>query len=343
MSYSLKYYPDPGIAFDISKMLFVKLNSESVWQSSLTSIDSNINEHEYINKHASLLPQPESDLLLYVYLPSNKTATFLSTITSKLISQNFQEFTISEYISYIEQEKSFFDELISYYLGSSNFSLSELARRIRSSRTIPDKIKVLLLSFIISPHKYIISLTATIISYYNLIQSEWLVYNASELIPNSFIDSILHTYTTEQLSKIHLPSDEISFSISFSTPDFLFREFLIETPYFITSPETFSEMHANVLSVDTGAVLEISAALSDEHRLSIISHLASHKCMTLQQIADKIGLATTTTNHHLQSLVKVKIVSRSRHSRSIYYSYNPSGLQTLIYSLNHLEKGGKTT
>ena len=44
MSYSLKYYPDPGIAFDITKMLFVKLNSESVWQSSLTSIDSNINQ-----------------------------------------------------------------------------------------------------------------------------------------------------------------------------------------------------------------------------------------------------------------------------------------------------------
>ena len=104
MSYSLKYYPDPGIAFDISKMLFVKLNSESVWRSSLTSIDSNINECEYINKYANSLPHPDADLLLYVFIPTHKNATFLSTITSNIISQNFHNFTFSSFISYIKHK-----------------------------------------------------------------------------------------------------------------------------------------------------------------------------------------------------------------------------------------------
>ena len=58
MSYSLKYYPDPGIAFDIVRMLFVKLNPPSVWQELLTSPESVHEESEYLQNHADMLPDP---------------------------------------------------------------------------------------------------------------------------------------------------------------------------------------------------------------------------------------------------------------------------------------------
>ena len=67
MSYSLKYYPDPGIAFDISKMLFVKLNPESVWKSLLTSIEDTNPETLKIQHNSNQFPNPNGILLLFLF------------------------------------------------------------------------------------------------------------------------------------------------------------------------------------------------------------------------------------------------------------------------------------
>ena len=82
MSYSLKYYPDPGIAFDISKMLFVKLNPESVWRNYMTTSNSPIDEVKFIRKNALLFPDPDSLLLLFSFRPANKSETFISQVIS---------------------------------------------------------------------------------------------------------------------------------------------------------------------------------------------------------------------------------------------------------------------
>ena len=340
MSYSLKYYPDPGIAFDISKMLFVKLNPVSVWKSSLTSIDSPVNEFDFIHDFANFLPHPESDLLLYVFIPSNKNTTFLSTLIAKLMSQDFYQFTISKLTSYIKNDTSFQHELISYYLGNTDYKLSNLETKIRTSKTIPDKIKVLLLGFIISPTQYQKSLAAFISLYYDLIKSNCCPDNPLDLLPKSVVDIIMQTYPDNRKDTIQLNCDELGFSFSFSTLDFLVRNFTSDKPYFICAPDTFTQIKSDIVSLDTNVFIETTSAISDKHRLSIISHLINQKHMTLQQLSNEIDLSLSTTYHHLDQLKKVNIVNSSRHGRSVYYSYNPTGFKNIIYSIQHIEKGG---
>ena len=103
----------------------------------------------------------------------------------------------------------------------------------------------------------------------------------------------------------------------------------------------FTQINLEMSPVDSNNFLELTSAISDRHRFSIICHLVSGKHMTLQQLAKEIGLSSSTTYHHLCHLINVKIVNSSRNGRSTYYSYNPTGFKNIVYSLEYIEKGGE--
>ena len=63
MNYSLQYYPDPGIAFDITKMLFVKLTPENIWKPMLTSFETSTQDFTYIQQRSEYFPVPKPELL----------------------------------------------------------------------------------------------------------------------------------------------------------------------------------------------------------------------------------------------------------------------------------------
>ena len=93
MNHTYQYYPDPGIAFDISKMLLVKLNPVNIWSTLLTSIDSQKDDTLFIQNNAESFPSPKSELLLFFFIPNNKNTTFFSSILSHVIQNNFSSFS----------------------------------------------------------------------------------------------------------------------------------------------------------------------------------------------------------------------------------------------------------
>ncbi len=335
MSYSLKYYPDPGIAFDITKMLFVKLNSEVIWKEFLTSFAPHINEIEYIKKHADLLPDPEGELLLFSCIPANKSSTFLSTIVAKLISCDFQQFSISSLDSYFNDICSVKTDLLTYYFGEQNYRYNDLERIIRQNKNIPDKIKLLLFGFIINPNKYISSLSQTIHSYFHLIK-EWLLSEQiSESIFYSFIELLIEKNNIKSIDRNII----ISYSLCISTPDFLCYNFNSESPFFISTLETVKQLLDNTDSPYFTSLISGATALNDKHRISIITLLISSPKLTLQEISAKLGLSLSATNHHLSVLRKANIVTGVRYNRNIIYSYAPEGFQYIIEILQKIMKG----
>ncbi len=341
MSYSLKYYPDPGIAFDISKMLFVKLNSQTAWQTALASVDSNSSEITHIQKYASLLPEPDIEVLLFTYIPSNKSTTFLSILISKLIYQDFKSFTVSKLQKYLENSELIQADLLLYYLGEQKYSHSDLERIIRINKNIPDRVKILLLGFILNPYKYLNTLSQVITKYYQLIYKNWIIPNEVPFLPDSFIDCVIqNTYSNELPILSFIQEHTISFSLCFSTFDFLLRHFTSENPFIITASETVNQMLASTPHLDTSTLILVANALSDKHRINIIQKLISRDNLTIQELSSLIGLSTSATNHHLSILKKANIVSAKRHNRSVLYSYNSKGTKIIHNSLLTIEKGG---
>lgn len=342
MNYSLKYYPDPGIAFDISKMLFVKLNSEPVWRAAITAVNSPITEVDFIKKNANMLPNPEPEVLLFSCTTSNKTSTFLSTTIVKLVNEDIVNFSIPKLISYFENTNQLLFDLCHFYLGVSYYDPHDIERIIRTTKSIPDKIKILLFGFLMNPTKYVSYLKKSITTYYDYINQNYKPLSNKNLISSEFIDTLFrNTYSPEQQNQLNLSENVICFSLCFTTEDFLLRRFTSTIPYFISTIKTIDKTINCTTSPVTSSLINSALALSDKSRITILSHLISQGQMTLQEISSVLGLSLSATNHHISLLKKAHLITSIRHSRTVLYSYNPNGIHNIYTALQNLEKGGQ--
>lgn len=59
-------------------------------------------------------------------------------------------------------------------------------------------------------------------------------------------------------------------------------------------------------------------ALANERRLKIISILAKHEPLIINDIADRLGLSLKSTSKHIQKLSDCGIVERNQRSSQVY-------------------------
>ena len=342
MSYSLEYYPDPGIAFDISKMLFVKLNSESTWQELLTSLTSRTTETTFIQNQASLFIDPDPEILLFTFLPSHKPSTFISNLILRCISRNFKSFSISQLLLYFQDTEQVKSDIFSFYLGEQISLSNDIERVIRNHKFIPDRIKILLFGFMLNPCNYISRLTRIIRNYYENIKKNYLSTFNPILAPTDFIDYLIqNTYPSEFRFCTDLANTKIAFSICYTIPDFLYRELNTKEPFFISTFGTIQRMIHNSDVPDTSVLINMATALSDKYRLQIIYQLIEKSPMTLQELANILRLSISATNNHIAQLKKANIVTYIRHGRTYSYSFCHEGFQKIYKALQIIEEGGK--
>lgn len=340
MNYTLKYNPDPGIAYDIVRMLYVKLNATNIWRETLTSIESNDHQYDYIIEHAKLLPDPKPELALFFYIPTNKKATFMSMITEKMISNDFSSFSISNFYTYLNNSKQLLNDVLSYYLGDQDYTNVVFESLIRLSKTIPDRIKLLLFGFSYNPIAFSSQLSKMISSYYDIIYADCQAVPMSSLDLKQFSDMLIEQ--SQFFHKKHASFQEdstIGFSLCTYTPDFLLYNHSKHNPFFITTENTIHNKLSNQLSISLQELLQSIHALNDQYRLSIIHLLKEHGSLSPAELAEKISLSVTATKYHMALLKKANIISIRRNNRSIYYTYNPIGYKNILKALENFEKG----
>ena len=337
-----KYYPAPGIAYDIAKMLFVKLNPTNVWQQKLSLVDSQADDINFVLSHANLLPDPRPELSLFVYIPNNKTYTFLSSVIAKLIAKNFRSFSISTLISYFCDEENAKKDLFSFYLGPQHDTKSDidLDYVIRYNKTIPEKIKLLLLGFTIYPSKYFVCLNKILNEFYRYIKRTWASSLSSTDDLNQFLVRIYENNDiTPPTKSDHLDMLRYSYSLSYTTPDFLYHNFLSDNPFFITTESTISRLLASTSMPSTDQFLSATHALSDRNRLNVLSHIMRNHYLSTDDLVKQLNISHATIKYHLTQLQNAKLISASRKNRIVYYTFNPAGFNHIKLTLDNMEKG----
>ncbi len=341
MNYTTQYFPDPGIAYDIVKMCFVKLNPQNVWQESLTSINPQDNYIHYIQERADHLPDPKPEIQLFVYIPSNKTTTFLSMIVSNLISKNFCTFSISDLIQYLRDYTQVKRDLYNYYLGDQNYSDIDLDHLIRHNKNIQDKIKIMLLGFSLYPNKYISYLSKIIITYYNTIKTNWMTSADISMSLTPFIEMIIKESSLRgEVANALINESTISYSLCYTTPEFLYYNLTTDSPFFITTPDTITYLLHNNPSPSISELLQAIHAIGDKNRIKIINLLNSTPKLSIQEISDLLNLSLTAVKYHISLLKETNLISTTKNNnRKVFYSFNPSGFRNIIKSLEKIEKG----
>jgi predicted transcriptional regulator len=85
-------------------------------------------------------------------------------------------------------------------------------------------------------------------------------------------------------------------------------------------------------SIDTEKLLAFFKALSDPNRLKIVGLLA-REAFSVEQLAEMLGLKSSTVSHHLSRLAKVGLVSARAESYYSMYQLEPKALSSIAQSL----------
>lgn len=341
MCYTFEYYPAPGIAHDIAKMLYVKLSSPNEWQEMLTTLASHEYYTNYIQNQVNSFPDPSSDLVLFTHIPISKKHTFLSQIIAQLIDVDFRSFsldTLIEYFSHIDQVKN---DLYTFYFGEQDYSKIDFDHIIRNNKTIPDKIKILLFGFSMYPNKYISNLVKVLIIFYETLKSKQSPSFISFSELSEFANILINNSPTDQNPYFALQNQIISYSLCYATPDFLCSGLTANNPYFISTSDTIQLLLNNETTISTNVLIDAAQALGDKHRFAIINQLYSRNTMTLSELTYNLGLSTTTVKYHISTLRKANLITATHTGRQLYYSLNPIGFKNMRTALKKYTKGGE--
>ena len=296
-------------------------------------------EITHIQKCADALPAPNSKMLLFSFVPSNQKTTFLTSVISHLLDSGIHSFSISKLTSYLNDYTLVKNDLINFYFDSSTVNNLDFDHVICNSRSIPDKIKVLLFSFLMYPQKYTSSLIHVIDSYYTEIKNRLL----SPLNNNTDLN-LLYKYLTKrssQQSRNLNISSPIGYSLSYCVRDYLAFDFTSVPPYFISTEITINDYNNSPDdSVTFSELTDLCRALGDKIRMSILNSVLTQNNITIEEISENIGLTVNATKYHITLLKKVGLLSSTRLHRKILYSFNPAGFQNIKKLLDSMERGG---
>ena len=273
MNYQFKYYPEPGITYDIIRMLYVKLNANSIWKETLTTVDCQEEHISFIEEHAGLLPEPDPDLALFAYIPTNRKTTFLSSIVDELISNNFSSYTLNSLYEYINDISRVKDGIFTYYFYDEFIDSTDFEYQLRVNRTIPDRIKLLLFGFSYNPTAFIKKLNTTIQEYYTLIKKLWKEVSVSTEMLKQFSSKL---FSEKLLVKIESDSnitEEVRYSLCRCTPMYLISGCSQNNLFFISTQNTIQESIRTEIAYSTSELIQAIHSIDDQYRLEILHFL----------------------------------------------------------------------
>jgi len=342
MSIEFEYYPDPGIVFDISKMLLVKLNARVVWSEKLAEPKNFTKDIKYIESYANTLPTPKPEVLIFSYAPSNHQESFLTYAISNILDEvGMREFSLSKLITYLSNYPLVQKDLFHFYFDTTLSDAIDLDHIIRNNKTLSDKMKLLLFSFFVYPSKYFSPLINIIELYYAQIKNKISLSSIENLDLLAFANILQKQYISSKASntKSH---DVIAYSISYCVPDYLVTNFNSTPPYLISTKFTISNLINTV--EDALSYLELSElchSMSDKIRISIVNLLIDQTSLTLEEISEKTGLSIPSTKYHISLLKKAEIISSKRLQKKNVYSFNATGFKKMKKLLDLIEKGNR--
>jgi len=324
MDYTFQNFPEPGLVLDTVKLLTMKLNPDHTWIQSLLLPSTYQQDEATIKAQLSLYPSPNHKLYLFVHLSKTKPSCYLTHLLLKQLEESFDNFTFHRFLCIFDDIKLIKNSLFSHYLGPQDYTNVDLESIIRHDDSIPDKIKVLLLGFILNPQKYLTSLKKYLSLYYaslsktnrNLSYATLDTTTLKSLLNSSRKDS------EEFLSS--LPSPTIRYSICTSVPNFLLFG---RSPYlwFIFAENSISEFAETPSTLATDYILHLGDALRNSSRLSIIRQLQSNPSLLMEDLIKYTGLANSTLLHHLSILKKARLINEHKQKKRSIYALNPDG------------------
>lgn len=339
MNYVFQNYPEPGLAVDTIKLLTMKLNPDHIWIHSLLLPSSSQQDEESIKAQLTLYPTPNPKIYVFTHLSKTKPYCYLTHLLLNQLEESFDNFSFHDFLTLFDDTTFIKNSLFSHYLGDQDYTHVDLESIIRHDVSIPDKVKVLLLGFLLSPKKYLASLKKFLVLYYTSLSKTKRILSCATLDISTLKSLIKSSCKACDEFLSSLPSPIIRYSICTSVPNFLLfgRSPYLWLIFTENCIRTFTETPSTLA---TDYVLHLGDALRSSSRLSIIRQLQSNPSLLIEDLIKYTGLSNSTLLHHLSILKKARLIIEHKQNKQSVYSLNADGFTYASKVLSNIIKGG---
>lgn len=340
MSFSFQYNPEPGIVSDIIKLLTIKLNPKGTWAPLSTLANSFDSDVEYIENFSKEFCVKYSKLLLFFYKMPNHPATFMSEKLIDHLKQDFNNFSLSTFLSALLDPRHFKNDLFSYYLGIQDYTRIKIEPIVRKSNILPDKIKILLLGYLLDSETYLRHLSTQMENFYNILYPYHASPNTDFVLTEETINRLIDAHFSNPIElKQELSGITFSYSYCFSIPHHLFCNFHSENPWLIFAPASLQTIRQNDTDCTPLSITEIARALSDPTRITILQLLFSHEYLSIKDLLPHVKCSRSTLSHHLALLENTNLILSQTQDTIKKYKCNSVGFQKASSIFHQISKG----
>jgi ArsR family transcriptional regulator len=94
--------------------------------------------------------------------------------------------------------------------------------------------------------------------------------------------------------------------------------------------------HGEDMMIDWRELKQMTRALADVARLTIVYHLAHEDEITVTELTTRLGISQPLVSWHLRKLRRAGLISTRRAGRQVYCSLNRQRFQACLHSLELL-------
>lgn len=329
MKFDLTYYTDPGLLIDTIKLISLNINDKRY----LTqfSLPDPLDEKEiaFIKEHLHLFSRPPQELLLFFFKRNDTSANFILHYLIHSISNGFKHFSLKTLLNELTNSNLLKQELCKFYLDIPYESHSVIENVLRTTSSLPEKIKFYLLGFCIHPAPYLHMLISCIKSYYDQICTHFSLSSpALNLNTESLLTLIQHA---DPVNSHTIATRSFSYSICRIFTNFIGFDFAKEQSWLIVGTN-FPEAVVNISATPMPANFDsLFSALGDPIRIQIVFFLHQNGTQNTAQIQKHVSIAASSLSHQLRVLKKAGIVTSQKTNSSSYYSLNREIFNDIIH------------
>ena len=321
-------------AFDYCQFMILALNSKQWIAKKYTFPGKESEDIERIERIISIDQQVDNRLKLFFDCEC-KGVSFLSQYFYEVKNKS-QIRTIEDLRNAVENDESFKDKLVRFYLGEAYSDDTEVMHALMTDyKELDSSYKEMLMYYLVFEQEYRDVLFSSMVyvkeKLKNLYQKE--IFRLRELEKEFDFCSILEQKRILKKWVKDLQQVEISFSYC--------------NQYVIVSGENAGEVGWMIFGWDYPESLgykwsadvpieKIGNALGDEMRIRIIREVQAHGEMSAPQLAKIMNLPSSAIFYHLDILRKAVVLCSRLKGRTAYYWINQNAFEKMIMQLKEL-------
>lgn len=302
----------PGIMWDLSRIMVMKLNDPEKWMDMLAMSDHPEKDRIYVDYWLSVFGDPHRDITPIFYIRKPGMECYFDDMLRNLIVEKGEELAKEDLIGYLSDTKRIRKELCLYFLGKdvSGGDLESISEQISQNTDLEVSIRMQLLSLMINLEEDMQNFVRLFNAAYDQMQREY-EKRANELLDwqeHLDIPAIAkHVDTTGGVKRRGRRRELRRMIVSFVLfSKWTMWQFTHDATWVVVGTE-FKPYVPKTVKQPVN-IEKIGNALADDNRIKIIESILEDGAQSCVELCDKLDIAINTVMYHMEILKQARIL-----------------------------------